>query len=245
MDNPAAFGLTRIGPGAADEPMMTVCALEPLAQAWHLQTDFVIRLLASVILGGLIGLEREVRDKPAGFRTIILICVGACLFTILSEAVGGPDWNSTRIAAQIVTGIGFIGAGSILRSRVNVYGLTTAATIWSVAAIGMAAGFGHLALAVLGTAVILASLLLLDVIEEWISRWYDIQEYHFAAPNTEGVFDNITKLFTEAKLRTRKRTWHEEDDLLVFRIRAMGAKSDHVRLRMTLAHSRDYTLRRS
>jgi putative Mg2+ transporter-C (MgtC) family protein len=207
--------------------------------------DHVIRLIASILLGGLIGIERELRDKPAGFRTIILICVGACIFTILSQVVGGPDWNSTRIAAQIVTGIGFLGAGAILRDRAAVFGLTTAATIWAVAAIGMAAGFGELGLAVLGTVAILVALFVLDEVEHWIGQRRDIQEYSFVAPNAEDTLDQVEEIFAGAKLQTRKRAWYEDGESLVFHIVAMGAKDNHEQFRMKLARSERYKLRRS
>jgi putative Mg2+ transporter-C (MgtC) family protein len=95
----------------------------------------------AVLIGGVIGAEREFRDKSAGFRTLIFICVGACLFTIGSIELGGPG-DPVRIAAQIVSGIGFLGAGAILRNGVKITGLTTAATIWLVAALGMAIGGG-------------------------------------------------------------------------------------------------------
>jgi putative Mg2+ transporter-C (MgtC) family protein len=109
--------------------------------------EMIIRLLLAVVLGGLVGLEREIDHKPAGFRTHILVCLGACLFTMLSlyfcysfNKQGTTD--PSRIAAGIVMGVGFLGAGAILRGPENVKGLTTAASIWVVAAIGMAVGCG-------------------------------------------------------------------------------------------------------
>lgn len=209
------------------------------------EMDQVVRLVVAVVLGGLVGLERELRDKPAGFRTIILICVGACLFTMLSQSVGGPDWNSTRIAAQIVTGIGFLGAGAIIRDRASIFGLTTASTIWAVAAIGMAVGFGQISLGALGTLVILIALFVLDAVERWIGQWRDIQEYKIVAPNADETFADIGHMFTDAKLRTRKRSCHEEDDSLVFHVIAMGAKANHEKLRMKLARSAKYVLRKA
>src|SRR5690554_2045638 len=112
--------------------------------AW-LRLDLLIRLLLAAILGGLIGLEREISGKPAGLRTNILICVGAALLTELSLGIGlltpeRPNADPARIAAQIVSGIGFLGAGTIIQARGSVVGLTTAATLWVVAAIGMAVG---------------------------------------------------------------------------------------------------------
>ncbi len=110
----------------------------------------VVPLLLAVLAGGMVGLEREYANKPAGLRTNMLICVGSCLICLVSKEAGGPD--ITRIAAQIVTGVGFIGAGAILRIDQHITGVTTAATIWLVAAIGMALGFGMLGLG-MGVAV--------------------------------------------------------------------------------------------
>jgi putative Mg2+ transporter-C (MgtC) family protein len=97
---------------------------------------------AAALAGACIGVEREFRDCAAGFRTLIFIAVGACTFTLLSQHIGGPD-DATRIAANIVTGIGFLAARAILRDGLRVAGLTTAATIWFTAAIGMAFGHGE------------------------------------------------------------------------------------------------------
>jgi len=106
-----------------------------------LRIDLLLELLLATLLGGAIGIEREMKGKPAGLRTNILICLGAVLFTHLSLRIGGHE-NPDRIAASIITGVGFIGAGTILHTRGSVTGLTSAATIWVVAAIGMALGKG-------------------------------------------------------------------------------------------------------
>jgi putative Mg2+ transporter-C (MgtC) family protein len=127
-----------------------------------------LRLLLAAGLGAAIGLEREYRRKPAGLRTNILIAVGSALFTITSiqlSAIGGtPD----RIAAGIVTGMGFLGGGAILRSGSNIKGMTTAATIWVNAAIGMAAGAGEFALATMATAITLVVLAVIPAIEAFV-----------------------------------------------------------------------------
>jgi len=128
----------------------------------------IIPLLASVILGGLIGLERELRGKPAGLRTNILICLGSCIFTIVSTNLTGSEPG--RIAAQIVTGIGFLGAGAIIHSGIGIHGLTTAAGIWVVAGIGMACGAGMYALAIFSTILSLIALLLLPMLEKKINK---------------------------------------------------------------------------
>jgi putative Mg2+ transporter-C (MgtC) family protein len=122
-----------------------------------------IKLLVAALLGGIIGIEREFRDKPAGLRTNILICVGSTLFMSISTFYG-----DTRIGAQIITGIGFLGAGSVLHSHGFVLGLTTAATIWVVAGVGMALGSGMYGVAVFATAMSLTILYFLSFVEDKI-----------------------------------------------------------------------------
>ena len=123
------------------------------------------RLVVALLLGAAIGFERELDRQPAGFRTHSLVALGSALFTIVSAYgfVGATD--PTRIAAQIVSGIGFIGAGTILHHRGGVRGLTTAASLWSVAAVGMAAGAGLLLMAAIGTVLIVVVLFVLERVE--------------------------------------------------------------------------------
>jgi putative Mg2+ transporter-C (MgtC) family protein len=129
--------------------------------------EILVRLAVAACLGGVIGIERELREREAGFRTHMLVSVGAALFTLVSAYAwtdftfsnsSGVTFDPTRIAAQIVTGIGFIGAGAIIRQGLSVRGLTTAATLWMVAAIGMACGAGFYWAAVLATAIALVGL---------------------------------------------------------------------------------------
>jgi putative Mg2+ transporter-C (MgtC) family protein len=129
--------------------------------------EIVLRLALAAGLGAALGLEREWRQKPAGLRTNILIALGAALFTILSLRLGT---DTARIAAQVVTGIGFLGAGAILRSGRSVHGMTTAATIWVNAAIGMAAGAGEFEMATVATVVTLLVLVVLPPIEGFFER---------------------------------------------------------------------------
>ncbi len=135
------------------------------------QLELAGRLAVGLVLGALIGFERELHRQPAGFRTHSLVALGSALFTVISAyGFTGPSIDPTRIAAQIVSGIGFIGAGTILQYRGSVRGLTTAASLWSVAAIGMAAGAGLLAMAIVGTLLILVVLAVLDRIEDLARR---------------------------------------------------------------------------
>ena len=132
-------------------------------------TENLIKLGMAVLVGGVIGAEREYQDKAAGFRTIILITVGSTLFTILSLTLD-PGNTQTRIAANIVTGIGFLGAGAIIREHGKVGGLTTAATIWLSAALGMGIGAGELVFISISTVVTLIVLLLFPHIEKRIDH---------------------------------------------------------------------------
>jgi putative Mg2+ transporter-C (MgtC) family protein len=127
------------------------------------ELEISLRLLVAIVLGAAIGMEREYHKHPAGLRTMSAVALGSCMFTVMGELE--PHTDPTRIAAQVVSGIGFIGAGAVLRSGVSIHGLTTAATIWVVAAIGMAAGFGLLILATTATLLVLVSLLGLKTIE--------------------------------------------------------------------------------
>jgi putative Mg2+ transporter-C (MgtC) family protein len=135
-------------------------------QPQHVLTESILRLLLAAILGGCIGIQRERRGKAAGLRTNMLICVGSATFTILSAALASAfGGDHTRIAAQIIPGIGFIGAGSILRERGSITGLTTAATMFVAAGVGMAAGGGMPILAIFTTLLILLALSLLGKFE--------------------------------------------------------------------------------
>ncbi len=134
----------------------------------NIELDFILRIFIASLLGGAVGLEREYRDKAAGFRTHFLVALGSALFMVISaygfEGVLANDFNSpirldvSRIAAQVVTGIGFIGAGTIILQKNAVRGLTTAAGVWVTAAIGMACGGGMYVLAVVSTALVLIGL---------------------------------------------------------------------------------------
>ena len=133
--------------------------------------DILLRIIFSIILGSIIGLERELTNKSAGLRTQIMVCLVSCLFTILSiygfstAVTLYPLGDPSRVAAQIITGIGFIGAGTVLRQGLTVTGLTTASTLWIVAAIGMACGCGKLNIAVVSTILAVAILVLIRILE--------------------------------------------------------------------------------
>jgi putative Mg2+ transporter-C (MgtC) family protein len=140
--------------------------------ARELRLDLLLQLTLAVVLGGAVGLQRELKGKPAGLRTNILICIGATLFTSLSYHLAAGRGDPGRVAAQILTGVGFIGAGTILHMRGTVTGLTSAATIWVVAAIGMALGSAAYVDAVGTSAVVLVVLEGLERLEMLLARRY-------------------------------------------------------------------------
>lgn len=127
----------------------------------------VVLVLAAVVAGAIIGMERERHDKPAGLRTLVLVCLGSCVFTLSSYAFTTSTGDSGRVAAQIVTGIGFLGAGAILHARSGITGMTTAAAIWITAAVGLTIGTGH---AAAGLAAALLIRLLLAALARWEIR---------------------------------------------------------------------------
>jgi len=180
-----------------------VAAWIPENLAW-LRLDLMVRLVVASLLGGLIGLERELSDKPAGFRTNLLICVGAALLTDLSVIIARAadplvtQADPGRIAAQIVSGIGFLGAGTIIQARGSVRGLTTAATLWVVAAIGMTVGAGAYVEAVGTTVLVILVLVLLGRIEHYLFRRSLASTIVVETLPEPGIIERVEFLFGEA-----------------------------------------------
>jgi len=170
--------------------------------AW-LRLDLLIRLLLAALLGGLIGLEREISGKPAGLRTNILICVGAALLTDLSVGIGlltpeRPNADPARIAAQIVSGIGFLGAGTIIQARGSVVGLTTAATLWVVAAIGMAVGAAAYVEAIGTSVLVIVVLVLLRRVEAGLERRHEPVHLRIVVTASAGVLERVEAVLNHA-----------------------------------------------
>src|SRR5713226_234808 len=153
------------------------------------------RLVLAALLGGIIGLEREVKHKPAGLRTNMFICFGAALFTVLSDVLaGGHTGDHTRIAAQIIPGIGFIGAGSILHTRGLTTGLTTAATLFVVASVGMAAGGGLYMTAAFATGLVLVALFALGHLEETFNIKLLMSSYEVTGASVEEITNEVNRI---------------------------------------------------
>jgi putative Mg2+ transporter-C (MgtC) family protein len=158
------------------------------------------RLLLAALLGGMIGLERQLRHRPAGLRTNMFICFGAAMFTVLSRQLAGVESDSARIAAQIIPGIGFIGAGSILHARASVTGLTTAATLFVVAGVGMAAGGGLYLTACFATFIILISLVVLGRIEAAFSLKMVTASYEVTGRSVDAMLREVNRLLDAEEL---------------------------------------------
>lgn len=166
-----------------------------------LTADLWLKIALAVGCGGAVGLERELNDKPAGLRTNMLICVGSALITMVSLHVALTYSERQvniadpgRIAAQIVSGVGFLGAGAIIQARGAVHGLTTAATIWVMAGIGLAVGSGMFAAAIVTTAVLLAILEGLGYLERHLQRSRRFVYFHVRAHREIGVLDTIHQI---------------------------------------------------
>jgi putative Mg2+ transporter-C (MgtC) family protein len=153
------------------------------------------RLVLAAILGGAIGLERELRHRPAGLRTNMFICFGAAMFTVLSDGLAVMNLGDhTRIAAQIIPGIGFIGAGSILHNRGLTTGLTTAATLFVVAGVGMAAGGGLYMTAIFATAMALIALFALGHLERTFNLKTLLFSYEVTGPSAEQISQEVNRI---------------------------------------------------
>jgi len=191
----------------------------------------VIKLLLAVLVGGLVGAEREFRVKAAGFRTIILICVGAGVFTMLSLKLGG-DMDPARIAANIVSGVGFLGAGAIMRAGGRVLGITTAATIWLAAALGMGIGGGYYLLSGAAAGIILLVLWVFPKLEQRIGniREREWRTYEVICPISHEKFLQLEAMFHQCGLRVKSGKRIKRGDEMVCTWEAFGPPKNHDRL---------------
>lgn len=164
--------------------------------------EIILRLLLSVLWGGLVGIEREYRSKSAGFRTMIMISMGACAFTMASQYLGGTA-NPDRVASNIVTGIGFLGAGVIFRGHNRISGITTAATIWGVAAVGMGIGCGFYFAAACASIMILLVLALLPSLERYIDQINRAREYTIECDYEAGRPAHFEQIMKDCGLSPR------------------------------------------
>jgi putative Mg2+ transporter-C (MgtC) family protein len=201
--------------------MFTSVTEIPLLQA-------VIRLAIAMILGGIIGYNRELDSQPAGLRTHMILVAGSCLAMILSVNMGvAANSDPARLAAQVVTGIGFLGAGAIMRYGLNVRGLTSASTIWSMAIVGLAVGYGQVWISVVATVFILASLTLVNAIEKKYVPAKTLHMITIDAVDKPGVIEAIRGELNLINDKTR-----------TFDLRK-SIKEGHIRIRVTALTSKN------
>ncbi|HEY0702737.1 MAG TPA: MgtC/SapB family protein [Candidatus Acidoferrales bacterium] len=178
-----------------------------------LNSYVLLRLLLAAFLGGLVGLERQLRRKPAGIRTNMMICFGAALFTIISYVMAGEvTGDHTRIAAQIIPGIGFIGAGVVIRERGAVMGITSAATIFVMASIGMAVGANMILTAIFATALVLTALLGIGFLEDRFGLQTRMMTFQLTVPAHTDVLAPAHRIVEEAKIDARRWQTHKSDE---------------------------------
>ena len=162
--------------------------------------QIALRLACAMLVGTLIGLEREFTHRPAGLRTHILVALGACVVSVLGEMLFLHYWtmgatpDPARLSAQVITGVGFLGAGTIMKEGVNVKGLTTAASVWAVACLGIAAGFGYYAVALMGMLFIFVTLTIVEALQHRFIRSGGSEESYVL--DTADVSVALTQLYT-------------------------------------------------
>ncbi|QJW92459.1 MgtC/SapB family protein [Spirosoma taeanense] len=188
------------------------------------ELEDIVRLCLALLIGGLIGAEREYHGKAAGFRTMIMICVGSALFTMASVRIGG---SQDRIAANIVNGIGFLGAGIIFREKNSVKGLTTAATVWAVSAVGMCVGSGLYDIALIGFVFILGSLLLLVGLTKRIQKLNQTRNYKIVTQFRNKTLNQYEKFFEECGLSPVRSNQQRIGSEIIGHWRVDGSEKNH------------------
>ena len=185
--------------------------------------EVLLKLGLALLIGTIIGTEREYKNKAAGLRTLILICLGSTLFTILSSHVGAPN-ETGRIASNIVTGIGFLGAGAIMREGLTVSGLTTASSIWVTAALGMAVGAGQYYLSFMATFIVLSVLTLFGFIQPLLDHFKKTIELHITLASENFSVSEIEKEMKRYELKFEKIKAIKIDGHAVFQYEISGPK---------------------
>ena len=193
----------------------------------QLPPNIIEKLLLAILIGGLIGAEREYRSKSAGFRTLTLICLGSALFTIFSESIGAGA-NPDRIASNIATGIGFVGAGVIFKGDFGVNGITTAAMIWVTAALGMGIGAGYEWVSAICCAMILCMLYVFGLLEKWIDRLSQLRNYRIVSKFKEDTMSRFEKYFRDHHLKYKRGREIKSDDTLSGEWFVRGTQKNHL-----------------
>ncbi len=195
----------------------------------NIYVEEAAQVSVAFIIGAVIGLEREFRSKAAGFRTMILICVGSCLYTILSKE--SNNTSPDRIASNIVTGIGFIGAGVIFKEGLSVNGLTTAALIWITAALGMAIGYNNYPLAIVVSIMVVIVLFVLEPVQRVINRLHRVKDYKIITNELGKDFREQLEAFfkkNDMSFRCMKVMKENNDAVYIYRISSPDRNYDAI-----------------
>lgn len=185
--------------------------------------DF-FKLFLALLAGAVIGAEREYRSKSAGLRTITLICVGATLFTIMSNYIGK---GTERIASNIVVGIGFLGAGIIFREESHVRGLTTSAMVWVTAALGMCIGSGYYSIAIVGVILVLVILFLLLYVQKLLDHKQEIRNYRIVFAQGQGSIKHYEKELRRFNLKIKQAKYNRIGNLVTAIWTVTGSEKNH------------------
>ena len=191
-----------------------------------MEIEIIIRFLLASLWGGLVGAEREYHGKSAGFRTMIMISLGSCFFTMMSQWIGDIN-NPDRIAANVVTGIGFLGAGVIFRGENRVNGITTAATIWTVAAVGMGIGAGYYFAAAIASSAVIFILALLPYLEKLIDKMNQLKVYTMQCTYSSEVIANIECKLAQYHLKFKMTKMIKEETVITIEFEAKGSVQLH------------------
>lgn len=199
----------------------------------HFAQEDLVKFALAVLFGAIIGAEREYRTKSAGFRTIILVTVGSTLFTLFSIRLGGAN-NADRIAANIVTGIGFLGAGAIFRAHDHVKGVTTAATIWMAAALGVGVGSGEYILSAIASVVVVIVLIGFTQAEKWIDNLNQARSYRITCVYEDETLYHYEDLFRQHNLKVHRGLQSRMGGQITGNWELQGSIKDHGKLTDTL-----------
>jgi len=201
-----------------------------------MNNDFY-HLLMALVIGAIIGAEREYRSKSAGLRTMIMVSLASCLFTILSMKIGVE--NPDRLAANILTGLGFLGAGVIFKDDNRISGITTATTIWMVAALGMAAGAGYEHLAIVGTVLVLIVLVFLVYFQEKIEQIHQARSYRILCDYQQETLDKYEELFKTFHMKILRGVQNKTEKQITGRWTLIGSAQNHRKLTNYLLADKD------
>lgn len=188
----------------------------------------VYHMLIALLIGAVIGTEREYRSKSAGLRTMIMVSLASCLFTILSIKIGVQ--NPDRLAANILTGLGFLGAGVIFKDDNRISGITTATTIWMVAALGMAVGAGYEFLSMVGTVIVLIVLIFLVYVQAKIDEFHQARTYRILCEYQQETLDKYEELFKKYEMKILRGIQNKTEKQITGRWILIGSAQNHKKL---------------